>query len=849
MMKLRHLILASILLPLALPLAAQGLPTLGKASEIVTGSLPNGISYYIVANKSMPGFADFALVQPSRPDRTGPRTDLESLPNFSNRKPYRFLADCGVSYGRSGYIQHLRDATVMRFSDVPISESSVYDTTLLMLINLTRSSKYRQALMISGDLNVSAVLERLRVLSITVAPRTVDENAFVYSWTPQDSAVVTTATGPVGSIRLIYRSPRTDPEMMNTIQPVMSRLLASEFDIILRKRIRTAFTTAGIPLAGCTFRYTGSDQTSGDETFAITVETAPESLDAAILTTAGVLSALDDEGATTEEVSFARSVFSESMARDDDNTRLSNPEYIDKFIAAYLYGSNLASETTLGSIFSNRRLDISRERELLNRYIAATLAPNRNLHVHVRNTARPQAEAVRSLFARGWKDGCSVIADIPSQSDTMMFKGSTRKVKVRTTSLDPYSGCKMWTFTNGMTVFFKKTAEKGSFHYGYMVKGGWTEIPGITAAEAAVVSDVLALERVTTLEGERLSDLLEMNGISFRPEVTMSDVRFTGTAPSGKLTTVLKAMLTVATGTYADNEAYARYLREGALRARRDRYTDAGTRAIMDSTMCPGYAYAAGSIPGAPGADFAERVSKYMLSKGANTQNSTIVLMGDLNETVTQKYLGQLLGGFPKGQQRVSRPRMAYPLRDCWSTTFTPGDWREKGVTVSLSALWPFNADANMTLRVACAALEQELAKTMADKGYRYSVTAEADLLPSEKITIYVNCQPVQASGLPASVRPALPADALDAVRSTVNRLALKEVSPVLLSRAKASVIGSLEASADNTALQLQNILYRNSLGRDLGSSYQNRVKAVSASALHEMFVSLDACKCEFVVL
>ena len=848
-MKLKQLILASILLPLALPLAAQGLPTLGKASEIVTGALPNGVSYYIVDNKSLPGFADFALVQPSRPDRSGPRADLESLPNFNGRKPYRFLADCGVSYGRYGYIQHLRDATVLRFNDIPISESSVYDTTLLMLMDLTRSSKYRQALMISGDLNVSAVLERLRVLSITVAPRTVDDNAFSYSWMPQDSAIVTTATGPIGSIRLIYRSPRTDPEMMNTIQPVMSRLLASEFDIVLRKRMRAAFTAAGIPLAGCTFRYTGSDQTSGDETFAITVETAPESLDAAILTTAGVLSALDNDGATTEEVSFARSVFTETTARDDDNTRLSNPEYIDKFIAAYLYGSNLASEVTLGSIFSNRRLDIGRERELLNRYIAATLAPNRNLHVHVRSTTRPRPDSVRALFSEGWKNGSTVIADIPSWTDTIMLRSSTRKVKVRTTSTDPYSSCKMWTFTNGMTVFFRKTAEKGSFHYGYMVKGGWTEIPGITAAESVMVSDVLALEKVTTLDGERWQDLLRMNGISFKPEVTMSDVRFTGTAPSGKLAMVIKAMLTLAGSTYADNEAYSRYLKEAPLRARRDRYTDAGTRAIMDSTMCPGYAYAAGSNPGTPGPDFAERVSRYMASKGANTQNSIIVLMGDLNEAVTLKYLSQMLGGFPKGQQRIARPRLNYPLRECWSTTFTPGDWREKGVTMSLSALWPFTADANMTVRVACAALEKELTRTLADKGYRFSVTADTELLPAEKVTIYVNCQPVPASGLPAGLRPARPAEVLDAVRSTVNRLAAQDVSPLTLSRAKATVLSSIGAASENTAAQLQNILYRNSLGRDLGSSYQNRVKAVSAASLHEMFIALDKCKCEFVVL
>ena len=61
--------------------SAQGLPNLEKASEITTGSLPDGISYYLVTNKNTPGFADFALVQPVRSDLSGPREDLVTLPH------------------------------------------------------------------------------------------------------------------------------------------------------------------------------------------------------------------------------------------------------------------------------------------------------------------------------------------------------------------------------------------------------------------------------------------------------------------------------------------------------------------------------------------------------------------------------------------------------------------------------------------------------------------------------------------------------------------------------------------------------------------------------------------------
>lgn len=835
-------------MPLALELAAQGLPTLGKASEITTGELPNGISYYIVSNKSLPGFADFAIVQPSRTDRTGARNDLVSLPHFERRKPWRFLAEHGIRYGERGYIQNLRDATVMRFADVPVFQGAVYDSTLLMLMDLARRSDYRQAVIVSGDVDVPAVRERLRLMSMTVSSRQPEPDDYIYHWRSQDSAVVTTSTGPIASIRVVYRSPRTEPEYMNTIQPLMSRMLADEFGIIYSRRIRAAFAAQGIPLAGCSFRYTGSDQTSGDEMFTLMVETSPEELDRATGIMAGVLSSLNSDGATAEEVSFARSSRTEAIIRDAGSIRMPNARYVDKCIWSYLYDASLADEASLGTFLTGRHLDLGRERELLNRYISAAVTVRRNIHIHARNTVRPQADSVYSVFVRGWHDGCTVKPETPVPADTTLLRTPSRKVKLRTTATDAFSGSKMWTFSNGITVFFRKTAEKGSFHYGYMVKGGWTEIAGINAAESACAGDVLALEKVAIMSGDYWSELLEMNGITLKPEITVSDMRYTGSAPSNRLSLVLKAMLSMATASGPDTEAFERYCREKGLRDRRDRFSAAGTRASLDSTMCPGYAYAAGSTPGAPRKDFAERVHGYHARKGADSHNTTIVLMGDLDEAATLKTLTQALGSFPSGQQRVVRPRMNYPLRDCWSTYYATGGWRDRGVTVAMSARWPFSADGNMTLRVACAALEQELASSLAGQGYRFSVSGEADLMPTEKAVIYVNCYPVPAGGLPAGITPAMPAEALNAVRATIERMGKEEVRPEVLERSKAAVLGSMKASSEDTAYAVQILLYRNALGRDIGSSFEPLVKATGAAAVRDLFAALDACKAEFVV-
>ena len=256
-------------------------------------------------------------------------------------------------------------------------------------------------------------------------------------------------------------------------------------------------------------------------------------------------------------------------------------------------------------------------------------------------------------FKEGWNSGGSVSADVPSQADTLSLTLPRGKVKLSNAAADSFSGGKMWTFSNGATVIFKKTADKGAFHFGYMVKGGWTEIQGITGPESAFLSDALALEAVAGMSGERFRDLLAMNGIDLQGETTLSDVRWTGSAPSDKLTLVLKALLALAVNTKADPGAYGRYCTEEAIRQQRDKYSPEATRAAIDSTMSPEYPFATGCAPQIPGPDFPERVNSYLAGKGATARNSLIVLTGDLSEAFVLKTVSHMLSGLGSARQRI----------------------------------------------------------------------------------------------------------------------------------------------------------------------------------------------------
>jgi len=827
---------------------AQSLPNLGKAPEITTGCLPNGISYYLVRNANSPGFADFALVQPQRNDRTATRENLVRLPHFYGRKPYDFLASKSVGYTSRGYIQHFQDATVFRFADVPVSQADVSDSTLLMMFDIAADSEYEQALVVSGNIDVPAVIERIRVLSMTISRRMPPEDDSRYGWKQQDQVVITTDTSPVGAITLHYRSPRTERELMNTIQPVMSRLLAKELDIVLEHRLRAAFTDAGLPLADYRYRYVGSDETASDELFSMAVFTAPDKLESALKLVAGVLSSLDDGGATLEEVAFARTVIAEAAKRDGSNYKMSNAEYLDKCIASYLYGANLASYSAISPIYSGRRLDVGRERELLNRYISSTFSPKRNLHLRVTGPVRPDPDRVGELFTAGWSEGNNAVSDIPDAADTLKLDVPRRKVKLKTTSADMFTGGKLWTFSNGIEVVFKQTGEQGSFYYGLMVKGGWNEIPGIKESEPAFVQDVLSSGKVAGMSSAHFKDLLAMNGISLKPEIGLSDVRLSGKAPGRSLQLVLKTMLSVANFYEPDRDAYVRYCQEKPVRLERDKFSQEGTRAVLDSIMCPGYSFSAGSTPKMPGHDFDVRIGQYVNQKAANMKNSVIVLIGDLDEAATLKLLTSTLGGFRSGQQRVVRPRLDYPLRDCWSTTYVQRNWRKHGVSVALGAKLPFGSDSYAQMQLACSVLKAELDNALAADGMYCNVSGTSDLLPAEKTTIYVNCSPVPLSGLPSDVRPVMPVQALMTVRSVINRLAKSEVEAAQLEFCKTMLLNRSKAVEGSSALLMDAVLDRSSIGRDVRAGLAQRIKSASPADIRKLFEALAACDCEYVV-
>lgn len=119
------------------------LPQLPQDSALVTGVLPNGLTYYIRHNETPKGQADFYIAQKvgsilEEEDQRGLAHFLEHMcfngtQNFPEKQIINWLESVGVKFGRNLNAYTSIDETVYNISSVPVARTSVQDSCLLIL--------------------------------------------------------------------------------------------------------------------------------------------------------------------------------------------------------------------------------------------------------------------------------------------------------------------------------------------------------------------------------------------------------------------------------------------------------------------------------------------------------------------------------------------------------------------------------------------------------------------------------------------------------------------------------------------------------------------------------------------
>lgn len=875
-------ILLALMLFLPLRTAhSQALPSLKNATEVTTGVLPNGIAYYLVTNAADKGKADFAIVQKAADDPLSVRSSLVDLPHFEGKRPYRFLSHSGVGYRSYGFVESDASSTRYRFERVPVSSQAASDTTLMMVFDISERSPYAQAVVVSGDINPAVLVERMKVLSMIVSRRQTVQKTDIPPHSQASSQMRVEKVGMpaegVSELTLSFSSPRAPRELMNTVQPLVTEMFAKQLGSIGRNRIKKLFRERNIPLADVDFSYRSSADGPCDERLTVTLHTSSTRIQDALQTLCEVFSSLKSGDTGMGEYVRARDEFLSSVA-NTSSRRSSNRDWVDRCISSYLYGASLSSTATRAEFFEQQKLPVDKILPLFNAFVSALISPLEN--VTLRYSAPSfllTEEDAGAIFRAAWTAAADVNPSsgthkrqnsgseessrtAASGSMTEDYGDTTRlalpksKVKLKKELSEPISGGKMWTFSNGMRVIYKKMNTKGRFDYALLVKGGYNGVPGIAYGECAFVQDMLGLCDISGFSSVQFMNMLGANAVVQHTSVSLSDLRIHGSAPSDKLLLVLKSLLALSDERKVNQDAFAYYKDCEALRLSLNRGWEEGIEAVLDSIMCPGYIYSPVKRMQYLKDDLPSRAASYYDRQFSRVSDGVLVLIGDLNEETAKKYLLRTLGGFQTGAQHTARPNVSYSLRPGWSScTVSSADagagGPQAGINIALSALLPYSGERYFAFKIAQSIVEREIVMDMADAGMYMELSDSYEFFPMERLNLRINCRPADESGLPSGITPEFALKALGSVRSALQNLSSAVFSEADLKLSKAALTEKVSAEYALPSSVMSNVLMRYSEGKDLVTGYKDKINAVSLTDVREILRLMeDSSKVEYVV-
>lgn len=858
---------------------SQELPSLPQDPAVSSGVLPNGVSYYIVANRTMKGVADFALVQKTAfgkadsmyagyPLRIA-RESLDSLPKFGTRKPECFLADYGMDERRGRLVSADGNSTVYRFEGFSLSRGDVaLDSTFLMMFDIVGGTRFSgdstfagmyptaaSAIVVSGDVDANAILSKLKLLSLMVPERKGDPVTVPYEWKPSDSAdfsVVADTSLRYARADISYSSPRTPANYMGTVLPTVSERLGDMFGIILRKRLAAEFKSAGVPVGNMYFRYVRSSDTPGNERYVISFTTSPDMLGAAVGTAASVLSYLDSKGIGEEEYSVVRDEYLIDIYDESRRPAVPNRKYVDRCISSFLYGADMATPSEKFNFFMSSSLQDSTLTRLFNNFVSKLLDRDRNLSVRCATpSAGLSSGDISGIYRSAWdrEAASSAVRLYPVRSaDELPDNLQDNRIRLVSDRREHLTGGRLWTFSNGMKVIYKRQDTQGIIYYTLALKGGYSMMDGLRKGEGAFLSDVLETYDIAGMRSEDFHYLMSAEGITMSSRVGISDIRISGKAPRDAVPVMVKALKAVANNRSVNRDAY-NYLKssiEVELKAMSDRRRD--RIAAIDSLMCPSYIYSSARTLADLGDDLPERANAFFESQFSHANEGVLVIVGDMEETAMRKLLQPLLSGFRTSRTPSSGIRLPYQPISGWSTYTRDG--KRTSTDVVMSVPLTFTAENYMAARVAAAAVGETVARELCGTSCRAAVSYDIIMYPQERFNLMITVEEADPDGFPAGARKLGFLEMLYSVREVLDSLSSSPVPESDLEAYRSEVCDDLYSRQTDPEFIAGRMVMRYIYGKDLMTKYEEKVKAVSAERVRELISALDGgSKIEYVIM
>ena len=795
-------------------------------SRIQKGTLGSGVTYYMVTDPLVKGYADVAIVQRDEPLSASKRESLHAA----------FLSRMAIAPGPEGYLSDVDGSTVYRFCDIPFYRPEALDSTLLYAFSLVALSKAEQAVIVSGDIDAPELKKKMDIFSMMVPRMLVKESHRPdYVWEPSPAPSVQFYPGHPSSVSVTYSSARVPFNYMNTAQALVTDLFGAEFRVLLAHRLERTLREAGIPFGDIGFKSLRSADYGGDERYTVTVAVPPAQLNAAMRVISSTLAEMDAFGVKEDEFMEAKKVLLPHI--HDKATATPAPgEYATRCIAHFLYGANLAPYTETLRLFARKNIPDSTETRLFNNFSGALLEQLSNLTLEY--TSVPDSlDKDDELFYYNLSYLYGSVIDSGTDyswrgQDTLGLDVNCPKVKIRSEKKEPVSGGTIWTFSNGMRVVYKQVPGNGLFHYALQLNGGLAQIEGIREGEGGYIGEMLPLYDAGGLRAWHFREVLEASGISMETQVDLNGMSIRGAAPSTSLCLLLKALLELANKRIPDRAEFDAYSRRESVR-------HMSVQALLEKQLTPDYPFATRKDPAVLSIETWKKAEKYFADRFARMNDGTLILAGDLETDVVKKLMCKYLGGFKTAKGTTPRKPVDYRPRSGTVTYVEEG--REKGIHVLMDAEYAITSDHVYVAYIGAEALRRELLKQLAGYGFSCDVRVSWQPQPQERFQLWITCLPLPLQGVPGEVQEVSAERALTAVRAAIRGASSAAVDPVDLALWKSRLEGQTGSVLASPAGFVETLFARYAVNKDLTSRYRESISGITPEKVKQFLETLSA--------
>ena len=869
----RHILLILIFLLSSAVVKAQEFPVLPSDPAVKSGVLPNGTRYYLVANGSLKGVADFALVQTAGkcnlPDSSGKcsvgiaRNALAASPRCLAPSVQDFFISHGATPDKNGFVEVTDNATEFHFKDILLSEKVILDSALLVLLDIvdristTEDENIRSwyapsdnAIIVSGDIKPEDVEYKLQMMSM-MTPAARSNPRIEYKWSPADTAryeKVSDSRNGLASISATWRSSRPMLKNMNTVQPVIYEMFLVQLSKLAEESLCAELSSLNVPIADVSADYIVAAQSGSDELFSVSVTVAQEQFEEAVLSLASAMSGIDAGYTSQDDLARVKRICMDAGLELCNEPIRHNSDYVDRCVAVFLYNSSLATLKSKLDFLSSRHVESVTELRLFNAISAALLDSEKNLTVSYH--ADSDVDAVKSLFDTGWKNPSLLSSGIRrSVNEIPAYVSSEEKTKFKVKSIkkDHMSGGSVWTFSNGFTVIYKAMDTGGRLYYNLALNEGFSSIRDLEKGEGAYISDMFFLSNIAGMKAREFLGSLNAEGISMKADVGLANMTVSGVAPEDRLDLLLNALLATMYDRTPDKDAFDYYADCQKLALKNRVGTSEARLAAIDSIICKDYKYSTFKSLDVLSADLPDKADKYFATQAQKTNDGVLVLLGNIDEAELKKTLLRYVEAFRTTERAFGRQAIRFqPISGCSMYT---NSGEENVTEIAMSVPVALTADNFMVAEIASMVLERHLSEALVNTGLCLSVRHDCRIYPHERLSMRLTLTDASPDGFAPGVQQTSPLDAVNIVRSVLADVDKMEISSTELSLLKKQLKGAIALEMKTPMYWMNAITRRYLSGKDFSTNYAAKVDAVSVDKVRNILIALNkGSKVEYII-